>query len=204
MEEYYVNYDLFKNIIDRIDKIVDNKIIHLLRLLIDKLDNMEENMDTITHLIETLEEMFIQYFYDYNLNIDKYEIVEDIGIYPFDTQISILQIRLDNYIEKINKHIRIQDEWFINTNDEELLRVDSYQQFMDHILKPLKEHLKIYRWLIMSSFLLLNELIEEMKNIDRDDIHSNLTPQRYIFEIMEFLQNCKIKKRNIYQEELFL
>ena len=64
--------------------------------------------------------------------------------------------------------------------------------------------LKIYRWLIMSSFLLLNELIEEMKNIDRDDIHSNLTPLRYIFEIMEFLQNCKIKKRNIYQEELFL
>ena len=71
-------------------------------------------------------------------------------------------------------------------------------------LKDFKEHLKIYRWLIMSSFLLLNELIEEMKNRDRDDLHSNLTPLRYIFEIMEFLQNCKIKKKNIYHEELFL
>lgn len=203
MDEYYRNYDLFKNIIDKIDKIVDNKIIHLLHLIIDKLDNMEENIDIINDLIETLEKLFIQYFYDYNLNIDKYEMVEDIGIYPFDTQISILQIRLDNYIEKINKHIQNQDEWFINTNND-LLMVDSYQQFMDHILKPFKEHLKIYRWLIMSSFLLLNELIEEMKNRDRDDLHSNLTPLRYIFEIMEFLRNCKIKKKNIYHEELFL
>lgn len=203
MEEYYINYNLFKNIIDKIDEIVDDKIIYILQQITNKLDNMGENIDTINDLIETLEELFIQYFYDYNLNIDKYEIVEDIGIYPFDTQISILQIRLDNYIEKINKHIQNQDEWFINTNDD-LLMIDSYQQFMEHILKPLKEHLKIYRWLIMSSFLLLNELIEEMKSIDREDLHSNLTPLRYIFEIREFLQNCKIKKRNIYHEELFL
>lgn len=203
MDEYYINYDLFKNIINQIDKTVDNKIIHLLYLIIDKLDNMEENIDIINDLIETLEELFIQYFYDYNLNIDKYEIVEDIGIYPFDTQISILQIRLDNYIEKINKHIQNQDEWFINNNDDVLL-AGSYQHFIDHILKPLKEHLKIYRWLIMSSFILLNELIEAMKTRDREDLHSNLTPLRYIFEIMEFLQNCKIKKKNIYHEELFL
>ena len=203
MDEYYINYQLFKNIIDRIDKTVDDKILYLLQQIIDKLYNMEQNEDDINDLIETLEKIFIQYFYDYNLNIDQYEIVEDIGIYPFDSQISILQIRLDNYIEKINKHIQNKDEWFINTNDE-LLMVDSYQQFMEHILKPLKEHLKIYRWLIMSSFLLLQELIEEMKNIDNDDLQSNLTPLRCIFEIREFLQNCKIKKRNIYQEELFL
>ena len=203
MDEYYINYHSFKNIIDKIDKKVDDEILFLLQQIMDKFDNMEDNIDTINGLIARLEEMFIQYFYDYNLNIDKYEIVEDIGIYPFDTQISILQIRLDNYIEKINKHIQNKDEWFINNNNS-LLMVDSYQQFMEHILKPLKEHLKIYRWLIMSSFLLLQELIEEMKDIDNEDLHSNLTPLRYLFEIREFLQNCKIKKRNIYQEELFL
>lgn len=203
MDEYYINYHLFKNIIDKIDKTVDDEILYLLQQIMDNFDNMEDNIDTINGLIARLEEIFIQYFYDYNLNIDKYEIVEDIGIYPFDTQISILQIRLDNYIEKINKHIQNQDDWFIN-NNKELLMVDSYQQFMEHILKPLKEHLKIYRWLIMSSFLLLQELIEEMKDIDNEDLHSNLTPLRYLFEIREFLQNCKIKKRNIYQEEIFL
>lgn len=203
MDEYYINYNLFKNIIDKIDQKVDDEILYLLQQIMDKFDNMENNIDTINSLIARLEEIFIQYFYDYNLNIDKYEIVEDIGIYPFDTQISILQIRLDNYIEKINKHIQNKDEWFINNNNS-LLMVDSYQQFMEHILKPLKEHLKIYRWLIMSSFLLLQELIEEMKDIDNEDLHSNLTPLRYLFEIREFLQNCKIKKRNIYQEEIFL
>lgn len=203
MDEYYINYNLFKNIIDKIDQKVDDEILYLLQQIMDKFDNMENNIDTINSLIARLVEIFIQYFYDYNLNIDKYEIVEDIGIYPFDTQISILQIRLDNYIEKINKHIQNKDEWFINNNNS-LLMVDSYQQFMEHILKPLKEHLKIYRWLIMSSFLLLQELIEEMKDIDNEDLHSNLTPLRYLFEIREFLQNCKIKKRNIYQEEIFL
>ena len=114
MDEYYVNYHLFKNIIDRIDKKVDDEILYLLQEIANKLDNMEQNIDIVNDLIKKLENIFIQYFYDYNLNIDKYEIVEDIGIYPFDTQISILQIRLDNYIEKINKHIQNQDEWFIN------------------------------------------------------------------------------------------
>ena len=72
MDEYYINYHSFKNIIDKIDKKVDDEILYLLQQIMDKFDNMEDNIDTINGLIARLEEMFIQYFYDYNIKSENF------------------------------------------------------------------------------------------------------------------------------------
>ena len=103
--------------------------------------------------------------------------------FPLDTQLSILLIRIDNYIEVIREKIKTNDIWYYNDTITE----KSYLEFLENRINPLKSNIKVYRNKIIELFLKILELKNSINTIDINIIGSHISSIYLLHEIFTII-----------------
>lgn len=208
MEEYNFIKNITETVLNKIYYYNNNKIKPMLELLIDKLYNYEDNLEQINENINDIYNIYITNIYNFGDNIDNYDLLNiNISEFTYDTQLSILIIRLTNYIEYLNKK-RPNTKWYNFFLYENKISHDTIEQLLGELDNILKKN----RHSIIQNYLLLLEcknnitLLKEyhFNNIDipinehtEDDIITYYSPSYNLIILrilFNMLDNIAIKK----------
>lgn len=183
MDEYHFINTTFKEIITNYHNLITT-IYSKLSNLNNYMNHFETQLSNINTLIIEIYNIFNEKIYNYDIDIDNYDLF-NISIYnfPLDTQLSILLIRIDNYIEVIRDKIKTNDIWYYH----ETITEKSYLEFLENRVNPLKSNIKIYRNKIIELFLKILELKNSITTIDINTIGSHLSSIYLLYQIFTII-----------------